>query len=365
MISTAFYRKMKNTILLLIFLTSACSAPPIKESTSTNNDTTVGLAWEEVESEDYGYDNGELRDMQQFIVDSSNTTGLVVIVDGKMVLDYGDIDELSYLASCRKSILAILYGKYVENGTIDLRKTLADLGIDDVQGLMDIEKTATIEHLITASSGIYHPASNSGDNSADAPARGSQTPGEYFLYNNWDFNAAGAIFEQETGINIYDALQNDLAIPLGMQDFDRDAQRKSGDTTRSRNRAYHIWLSTRDMAKIGQLMLNNGKWGDKQLASKAWINRIRSLITPVEEMNPTRMRQRDFGYGYMWWVWDGDKHLPDYEGAYTARGAIGQYITVIPKHNMVVAHKTKAEYRRRTNWGAYQKILDKIVSYKN
>ena len=62
-----------------------------------------------------------------------------------------------------------------------------------------IEKTATIDHLITARSGIYHLASNSGDNSPDAPPRGSQTPGEYFLSNNWDFNAAGAVFEQETG----------------------------------------------------------------------------------------------------------------------------------------------------------------------
>ncbi len=351
--------------MLLAILLSACTPPEQQTDSNSEESSETGLAWEEASFEAYGYDERELREMQQFVVDSSRTTGLVVIIDGKMVLDYGDIEELSYLASCRKSILAMLYGKYVENGTIDLNKTLAEMGMDDVQGLMDIEKTATIDHLITARSGVYHPASNSGDNSADAPPRGSQSPGTYLLYNNWDFNAAGAVFEQETGINIYDALQNDLAIPLGMQDFDRSAQRKSGDTTRSRNKAYHIWLSTRDMAKIGQLMLNDGKWNGKQIISEDWANKIRSLVTPVEEMNPTRMRDGDFGYGYMWWIWDGDKHLPDYEGAYTARGAWGQYITVIPKHNMVVAHKTKAEYRRSTGWRQYQRILDMIVTYKD
>ncbi len=360
MTKSKFFARAYIEILSIAILLFSCSTPSTEGVTPE-----PGQPWEEAEFDDYGYDREELRVMERFVVDSSNTTGLVVIIDGKMVLEYGDIEELSYLASCRKSILALLYGKYVENGTIDLNKTLANLGFDDVLGLMDIEKTATIDHLITARSGIYHPASNSGDNSADAPPRGSQTPGEYFLYNNWDFNAAGAVFEQETGINIYDALRDDLAIPLGMQDFDRSAQRKSGDTTRSRNRAYHIWLSTRDMAKIGQLMLNDGKWGETQVVSEAWVSKIRSLITPLEEMNPIRMREGDFGYGYMWWVWDGDKHLADYQGAYTARGAYGQYITVIPEHNMVVAHKTKAEYGRRTGWSTYQRILDMIVTNKD
>ncbi len=352
--------------LFVVLLVISCTTPVENTPTTTSIETEeVGLAWEEANYEDYGYTDDELRTMQRFIVDSSNTTGLVVIIDGKKVLEYGDIEDLSYLASCRKSILAMLYGKYVENGTIDLSKTLAELGMDDVQGLMDIEKTATIDHLITARSGIYHPASNSGDNSADAPARGSQTPGEYFLYNNWDFNAAGAAFEQETGINIYDALEKDLAIPLGMQDWDRSAQQKFGDTTRSRNKAYHIWLSTRDMAKIGQLMLNRGKWNGQQIISEAWADKIVALVTPLEEMNPERMRASDFGYSYMWWIWDGDNHKEDYNGAYTARGAWGQYITVIPEHNMVVAHKTNSVYRRRTSWNSYQSILDMIVDNKN
>ena len=241
---------------------------------ATQSAAYPGEEWEYVRSdalEAYGWSASGLRGASEFIRDSSNTTGLIVVDRGRVVFEFGDVAELSYLASVRKSVLAMLYGKYVENGTIDLEKTLADLGIDDVGGLLDIEKRATIHDLITARSGVYHPASNSGDNLADAPARGSQEPGTYMLYSNWDFNAAGAVFERESGVNIYDSLEEQLALPLGFQDWDRSAQRKSGNLSISRNPAYHMWISTRDMARIGYLMLREGRWGDEQIISRDWV----------------------------------------------------------------------------------------------
>ena len=169
------------------------------------------------------------RRRPSFIRDESNTTGLVVVDRGRVVYQYGDIAELSYVASVRKSILAMLYGSWVENGTIKLDTTLEPLNIDDIGGLLPIEKQATIGHVITARSGVYHPASYSGDDLAQAPPRGSQKPGSYMLYSNWDFNVAGAIFEQLTGRDIYDELQAQLAIPLQFEDWDRSAQHKEGD----------------------------------------------------------------------------------------------------------------------------------------
>ncbi len=326
-----------------------------------------GETWERHSAEEIatlGYEREQLRAAQQFIIDSMNTTGLVVVVGGKILMDFGDTEELSYLASVRKSILAMLYGKYVENGTIDPEKTLADLDMDDNEGLLPTERNATIHHLITARSGIYHPASNAGDNSADAPERGSQQPGEYFLYNNWDFNAAGAAFELTTGINIYDAVQKELAEHLQMEHYDRAAQRKSGNLNRSRYPAYHMWFSTRDMARIGYLMLRAGNWNGKQVISKDWAKRIVSVVTPLEEMNPPRLRNNEFGYGYMWWVWDGPQATGPFEGAYTARGAIGQYITVLPALDMVIAHKTNSIYRRSTGWREYSKLMKMIIEAK-
>ena len=128
-------------------------------------------------------------------------------------------------------------------------------GIDDVGGLLAIEKRARVRDLISARSGVYHPAANGGDNSADAPPRGTKEPGSYFLYNNWDFNAAGGIFEQQTGLAVYDALEQDLAAPLEFEDFDRSYQELHGDETKSNFLAYHMFISARDLARIGLLML--------------------------------------------------------------------------------------------------------------
>jgi CubicO group peptidase (beta-lactamase class C family) len=209
---------------------------------------------------------------------------------------------------------------------------------------MPRELEATVEHVITARSGVYHPASNSGDDTASAPPRGSQRPGSYYLYNNWDFNAAGAVFEKLTGRDIYDALQSDLAEPIGMQDFDRSRQRKTGDAKQSQFLAYHMHLSTRDMARIGLLMLRGGNWGGRQVASREWVRRISSLVTPFHEMNPPAQRAlgsgNRWGYGYMWWVWDAPNSPGPFEGAFTGRGAGGQFITVLPQLDLVIAHKT-------------------------
>ena len=354
-------RSARSIFVPIVLCATAAAGQP------TPDPVYPGETWEYVqrsELEAYGWSTQGLRRAFAFLRDSANTTGLVVVDRGRVVFRFGDIEELSYLASVRKSVLAMLYGTFVEDGTIDLEATLAQLDADDIGGLMDVEKQARLRHLITARSGVYHPASNGGDNLADAPPRGSQRPGEYMLYNNWDFNAAGALFEQETGHNIYDELERQLANPLDFEDWDRHAQRKSGDLTISRNPAYHMWLSTRDMARIGYLMLREGRWRDQQLISRDWVRRISGLVTPLDEMNPTRRRGGYFGYGYMWWVWDGPRAMGPFAGAYTARGAVGQWITVLPAVDLVLAHKTNSVYSRTTSWGSWERLLELLLEAK-
>jgi CubicO group peptidase (beta-lactamase class C family) len=311
-----------------------------------------GKEWERIEkAESIGYSSVRLQALRSWL-QSLDTTAMLVAIGGRSLFEYGDLTHQSYLASVRKSVLAILYGKYVENGTISLNKTLRELDFTDVGGLMPREQEATIDHLITARSGIYHLASNAGDNTDSAPPRASQRPGAYYLYNNWDFNAAGAIFEKLTGRDIYDALETDLAKPIGMQDFDRARQRKSGDQNRSQYLAYHIWFSTRDMARIGLLMLRDGNWAGQQVVSREWTRRITSLVTPLNEMNPPDLRALGngyrWGYGYMWWVWDGPNSPGPFKGAFTGMGAGGQYITILPQLDMVIAHKTDMDQPAQT-----------------
>jgi CubicO group peptidase (beta-lactamase class C family) len=375
--SSACQRKYKAAWLAICAIVFCTSFNASFGQTAQAEKTAVfpGKDWERIEKpESVGYSSARLQALRGW-VQSLDTTAMLVSVGGRSLFEYGDLTHQSYLASVRKSLLAILYGKYVENGKIQLDKTLGELEFTDVGGLSPREQEATIEHLITARSGVYHLASNPGDNTDSAPPRSSQRPGRYYLYNNWDFNAAGAVFEKLTGRDIYDALETDLAKPIGMQDFDRARQQKSGDLNRSQHKAYHIWLSTRDMARIGLLMLRQGNWAGQQVVSRDWARRITSLVTPLNEMNPPELRSLGsgsrWGYGYMWWVWDAPNSPGPFEGAYTGMGAGGQYITVAPKLDMVIAHKTDmgqppsqgpSNRRRNVSLAEYDSVIRMLIA---
>jgi CubicO group peptidase (beta-lactamase class C family) len=292
------------------------------------------------------------------------TSAMMVVVGGRVVFDYGDLEVQSYLASVRKSVLAMLYGIYVDQGVVDLDRTLDQLGIDDHQGLTRAEKQATIRHLLQARSGVYHPASNAGDDLASAPARGSQRPGEYYLYSNWDFNALGTIFEQETGVDIYDAIDMHLARPLGMQDWDRARQQKTGNLSVSRHPAYHMHFSTRDMARIGHLMLREGEWDGTQVIPRAWVNESTMPHTRRTEMNPERRRDGPWGYGYLWWIFDDPSLPPEYEGGYVGLGAVGQHLLILPALDLVVAHKTVPGEGRAVSHQQFLEVVRMLLAVR-
>jgi len=354
------WRSLHTIIVMLGALTLGACQPASEGTSPAPSPETLGYASEGME------------DVHRYVV-AKSTHSMLVTVGGETLYEYGPQDEVTYTASVRKSVLAMLYGPYVADGTIDLDATLEELDIDDVGGLLPIEKKATVRHLLTARSGVYHPASNGGDNAADAPERGSQEPNTYFLYNNWDFNTAGAIFERLTGRDIHDEVNRQIAIPTGMQDFDvarNKALGRRGNAERSQFMPYYMHFSTRDLIKVGQIMLNGGKWGDQQLFDKAWLDEITSTVTPLAEMNPASNREGHFGYGYMWWIYDEATHGPEYKGAYAARGHYGHYIVVLPALDMVISHKTwpisynsPEEYADiNVTWDEMQKIIDRILA---
>jgi CubicO group peptidase (beta-lactamase class C family) len=366
MIATAWLRpfRLRGALALLLAVApSVALAQSAAVAPARQPYVFPTLEWEHIAvPETAGFSAAALAAVREKVA-TMPTTGMMVVVGGRVVFEYGDVDTVSYLASVRKSVLSMLYGIYVDRGVIDLERTLEQLGIDDLQGLTPAERQARVRHILAARSGIYHPASNAGDDLASAPPRGSQKPGEYYLYSNWDFNVLGTIFELFTGGSIYDALQRELVEPLGMQDFRRELHRRTGDTTRSIHRAYHMHFSVRDMARIGYLMLREGDWNGRQIVPRAWVRESTRAITPVHEMNPERHRRGPWGYGYLWWVWDGPNTPPAYRGAFTGLGAVGQHITVLPALDMVVAHKTVPGGQSTTHQ-QFVELLDMIVAAK-
>ena len=300
-----------------------------------------------------GFKQTKLDSLTEHLENNLATTGMMVLKNGKVVYEYGDLTDVGYLASCRKSILSILYGKYVTDGTIDLNESIGEIGIDEDQGLLEIEKSATVDHIINARSGVFYNAANRGYDENNIQERGSVKPGEYFVYNNWDFNVAGYIFEKKCGNTIYEEIEKQLAIPLGFQDWNIKNQKKHFRKKKSRFPAYHMYISTRDMAKIGQLMLNKGKWNGKQIISEEWINKITKPVSSLEEVNErygrTESSPFQLSYGNMWWFLESFRGHPDFEGAYQASGWGGQFLTIIPRLDVVVVHKCALS--KLVRWG--------------
>ena len=145
---------------------SATTARPAATYTADATNVFPGRDWERVPSAAAaGWSQAGL-DSVRAKLSTLPTTGFMAVVNGRVLMEYGDITQQSYLASIRKSVLSMLYGIAQEKGEVHLDRTLAENGIDDVGGLTPEEKQATTRDLLGARSGVYHEASNGGDDLA-------------------------------------------------------------------------------------------------------------------------------------------------------------------------------------------------------
>ena len=183
----------------------------------------------------------------------------MIITDGKVVAEWGRTDTTIPVSGIFDSVLSALYGIGVGKGNIDISKTLAELGIDDYQPLTQQEKQAEIQHLLKGNSGIYIPAQSAGMGGwKPTRARDSDEPGTFWHYNVWAVNALSTIFENTTGMDQFEAFQDWIAGPIGMEDY------RTGDGTLAYNAlsqhpAGNFRISARDLARFGLLYLRGGK----------------------------------------------------------------------------------------------------------
>ena len=348
-----FYKKYKVHYILKAAIVSAIVFTVLSYTSVQTwfykSSSIDGIAFQKKTVDNNSYFTKEkFTEITTYLEEESQTTSMLVLENGKIVYEYGDVSEISNIGDAKISILSMLFGKYVEDGAINLQETIGDNNINDYLPLLPIEKQATIDNLLTSTSGVlYSDMDRRKFTIFERKERGSVQPGEYFTYNNWDYNVASYLLEKKSGNNFHTAIEQQLAIPLGFQDWNIKNQSKNY-TKNSQFDTYQTHLSTRDMAKIGQLILQEGNWNGKQLISKDWIKKITSSVIPIDTV-----RVRIGGdissplqetYGYLWWGFDRFYDNPDFKGAYTAWDLTGQFITVIPRKNVVVAHKTKLDY---------------------
>ncbi|MCC7347203.1 MAG: serine hydrolase, partial [Variibacter sp.] len=265
------------------------------------------------------------------------STALVIVHNGRMVAGWGDIQRRVRVHSVRKSFMSALVGIAVDRGQVDQRWTLAQLGIDDLPpSLTPMEKQATVHHLLMARSGVYHDAASETRKMKELrPQRGSHAPGTFWYYNNWDFNVLGTILRQVTRIDTFQALEQQIARPIGMSFTAQHGRYVT--VRRSVHPAYHLYLTAPDMARFGWLFLNRGRWGNRQVVPSRWVDESTRIWSPNA--------RRGVGYGYMWWLAMSQKQFgADMgPGAFSARGSGGQFIVVAPARGIVVAHLNDQE----------------------
>jgi len=266
------------------------------------------------------------------------TEAVMIIAGGKVLDSWGAVDRKFNVHSIRKSFLSALCGIQVASGRLKLGTTMAELSIDDNEpALSEVEKKATVHDLLRARSGVYHPALyETAGMKAARPPRHSHAPGTFWYYNNWDFNALGTIYEQECGAEIYADFQRLIATPLGMQDYTAaDGRYVTGAD--SIHRAYPFRMTARDLARFGMLFLRDGKWNGAQIVPAGWVK---------ESTTSYSAAGKNGGYGYLWWVSRNGVHLPGVtlpEGSYSARGAGGHYILIVPALELVIVHRVNTD----------------------
>lgn len=287
--------------------------------------------WEQHESLDEAGFNPEAVDQVRTYYDSINSTAAIVISEGKVLFNWGDVTKNTNAHSIRKSFLSALYGIEIDRGTFRMFDTLNDYEVDDQNPLTTIEKQANLSHLMTSSSGVYLPAGEESWGMRLArPSRGSYLPGEFYYYNNWDFNVLGSIYNEQSEADIFEDFKERIAEPLGMEDFELANTNYKYENRRSRHPSYLFRMSARDMARFGQMYLQNGQWEGEQLVPSDWIERSTRAHKEVPSNNT-------YDYGYLWWV----ATTPPFSDLemYSAVGRYGQSIDIIPELEIVFVHR--------------------------
>lgn len=321
--------------------------------------TAPGVDWQHLsdhEAEAAGWSRPALAEAREFSA-TLDTEAVMIVTGGKVLDEWGAVDRKFNVHSIRKSLLSALCGLQVAEQRLSLDATLAELGIDDHAPLTEVEKRATVRQLLQARSGVYHPALyETARMKAQRPPRHSHEPGTFWYYNNWDFNALGTIYEQAAGTGIYEDFARRIAGPIGMQDYEpADGSYVTGAD--SIHRAYPFRMTARDLARFGLLYLRGGQWNGAQVLPADWVRE--SLLSASDAGGSG-------GYSYLWWTCRHGLHLPGVtlpSDSYSARGAGGHYLLVLPALDTLIVHRVNTDLPdRRVEAAEFGGLVRRILA---
>jgi CubicO group peptidase (beta-lactamase class C family) len=315
----------------------ACSISVQAAPNAASSTQYPGASWAVAPPDQNHWSEEKLKVAREYS-NSIDSSSVMIIQHGLVIAQWGELDRKISSYSIRKSLLSALYGIYSHEKRINTDSTLAQLGISDAPDpLTDNERKARVVDLLRARSGVYHPVDFETKAMIETrPQRESHAPGTFWFYNNWDFNTLGTIFEKSVGMPIGKAFYQRIAIPLHMQDFEPDDVYYIEGPI-SVHRAFHFRMTARDLARFGLLYLRGGRWNGHQIVRKEWVEKSSHANEMIQFGGGAAG-----GYEYLWWVSYHGKHLPGVtvpEGTYSAQGAGGHYLVIIPSLDLVVVHR--------------------------
>jgi len=264
-----------------------------------------------------------------------NAKSLLVVKDAKLVFetycrDPRDRDRYGHVQSVAKSVTSLVFGVLQSRGVIDsLEQTLYSILPDAFPADAD-KRRITLRHLLTMQSGIaFYNDAFSMEIYAGKPADPARyillkplfaRPGAEFYYRDCDPHLLSCAVRALTGKTLARWAAESLFSPLGIRDYYWEP-----DHTGTTMAAHGLHLRPRDMAKIGQLVLDHGQWNARQLVDAGWVDESTRRQVP----DAYRAGSDTYDYGYYWWI------IPRWQ-AYTAWGAGGNFILVVPAQRLVV-----------------------------
>ena len=231
-----------------------------------------------------------------------------------------DIWHVSY--SMCKSIVGMAIGLLVEDGKLSTDDKLNDIFSTRMGPLGFLKKNVTVENLLNMSSGVeFNEAGSISGNDWRKEFLNSGfkfEPGTSFEYNSMNTYMLSAIVTEITGKSLFDFCKERIFEPMGIKRVYWESCPQS--ITKG---GWGLFMRTEDMAKLGVMYLQKGKWNGQQIIPEKWVER--STAWQIETGKDDNEH-----YGYQLWIND------DRPGSYAFNGMLGQNVFVYPDLDMVV-----------------------------
>ena len=326
-----FFCVLRSCTLALFILGSISPNYVQSQYKSTNNN----LAYSTPEAEGVSSE-GIAEFLDAVKMGDNELHSFVIIRHGKIISEawwspYGK-DHRHVMFSVSKSFTSIGVGIAISENKLKLTDKVYTFFPESLPDTLSPNmKEMTVEHLLTMSTGMNTDPLYKARTAKNWPALFLSSPvenkpGLVFKYNNMATFMLSAIVQKATGQKLVDYLKPRLFDPLGITHYKWD-DTPEGYTLG----AIGLKITSHDMARFGQLMLQKGNWQGKQLVPSSWVEAASSFqIQGNAPENPTPREFNDWEQGYGYQFWRGR------ENSYRADGLGGQFIIVLPEKDAVV-----------------------------